>query len=110
MLVRNDEARAVGKLESYHEALALVQYFRARGVTVVTASQKITADFPELEYAQGFSLIAGLRIIPLSTSGSDFLIVFRKQQLREIHWAGNPQERFELVGGENAEPNASFRR
>jgi light-regulated signal transduction histidine kinase (bacteriophytochrome) len=110
MLVMNNEARAVGKLESCHEALALVQYFRARGIASVTVSPNITADFPDLEYAPGFSLIAGLLVIPLSACGSDFLIVFRKEQLREIHWAGNPQERFKLVSGENSEPNASFQR
>jgi hypothetical protein len=47
MLVMNDEARAVGKLGSYHEALALVQYFRVRGVTSIVASQKIIVDFPD---------------------------------------------------------------
>ncbi|KAE9366127.1 hypothetical protein N431DRAFT_549109 [Stipitochalara longipes BDJ] len=110
MLVMNAEARVVGKLESYHEALALVQYFQARGVTSVIASQKIIADFPDLKYAPGFSTIAGLLVIPLSSSGRDFLIVFRKEQLMEIHWAGNTQERFELVGGGNLEPSASFQR
>lgn len=77
ILVVNDEARAIGKLGSYHEALALVQYFRTRGVTSIIASQKIAADFPDLKY--DFSVIAGLLAVPLSSSGSDFMIVFRKQ-------------------------------
>jgi light-regulated signal transduction histidine kinase (bacteriophytochrome) len=110
MLVLNDEARAVGKLESYQEALALVRYFLARGATSVIASQKIKADFPDLEFEAGFSTLAGLLVIPLSSSGRDFLIVFRKEQLMEIHWAGNTKERFELIGGANSEPNASFQR
>jgi light-regulated signal transduction histidine kinase (bacteriophytochrome) len=109
-LVMDEEARPVGRLESYQEALILVQYFRARGVTSVIASQKITADFPDLIYTKGFSYIAGLLAIPLSASGSDFLILFRREQLMEIHWAGNTQERFELFGNQNAEPAASFQR
>jgi light-regulated signal transduction histidine kinase (bacteriophytochrome) len=110
LLVMDDEARAVGKLESYQEALVLVQYFRVRGVTSLVASQKITADFPDLAYTPGFSYIAGLLAIPLSASGSDFVIFFRKEQLMEIHWAGNTQERFELIGRQNTEPAASFQR
>lgn len=110
MLVINDEARAVGKLGSYQEALALVQYFRAQGVTSIVASQKIKVDSPDLKYGSGFSAIAGLLAIPLSGSGKDFLLVFRKEQLMEIHWAGNTQERFELIGEANAEPNTSFQR
>ncbi|TID19422.1 sensor histidine kinase/response regulator [Venturia nashicola] len=110
LLVMDDEARAVGKLASYQEALVLVQYLRARGVTSVMASQKITHDFPDLMYAPGFNNIAGLLAIPLSRSGSDFLVLFRKEQLMEIHWAGNTQERFELLGMENIEPAASFQR
>jgi light-regulated signal transduction histidine kinase (bacteriophytochrome) len=110
MLVMNDQVRAVGRLESYQEALVLVKYFRTRGVTSVIASQKINADFPDLLYPPGFTLIAGLLVVPLSNSGSDFLVVFRKEQLMEIHWAGNTEERFELIGGGNAEPNASFHR
>lgn len=106
----DDEARAVGKLASYQEALVLVQYLRARGVTSVMASQKITHDFPDLIYAPGFSNIAGLIAIPLSRSGSDFLVFFRKEQLMEMHWAGNTQERLELLGTENVEPTASFQR
>lgn len=110
MLVVNGEARAVGKLESYQEALALMQYFQARGVTRIIASQKISADFPDLNYRPGFSTIAGLLAIPLSSSERDFLVVFRKEQLMEIHWAGNTKERFQLIGGANTEPNASFQR
>ncbi|KAE9982671.1 hypothetical protein BLS_005594 [Venturia inaequalis] len=110
LLVMDDEARAVGKLASYQEALVLMQYLRARGVTSVMASQKITHDFPDLVYAPGFSNIAGLIAIPLSRSGSDFLVFFRKEQLMEIHWAGNTQDRFELLGMEHVEPAASFQR
>lgn len=110
LLVMDDEARAVGKLESYQEALVLVRYLRVRGVTSVIASEKITHDFPDLVYEPGFKKIAGLIAIPLSKSGSDFLVFFRNEQLMEIHWAGNTQERFELLGLENVEPAASFQR
>jgi hypothetical protein len=109
MLVLSDEARPVGKLESYQEALALIQYFRTVGVSSVIASHKISADFPDLSYAPGFSLVAGVLFIPLSRSGSDFLILFRKEQLMEIHWAGNGEERCESIGPGNAESNSFHR-
>jgi light-regulated signal transduction histidine kinase (bacteriophytochrome) len=84
MLVMNDQVRAVGKLESYQEALALVKYLRVIGVTSIIAFQKIIADFPDLRYLPEFTVIADLFAIPLSKSGSDFLMVFRNEQLMEI--------------------------
>lgn len=28
--------------------------------------------------------------VPLSSEGKDFIVFFRKGQLRDVHWAGNP--------------------
>jgi signal transduction histidine kinase len=49
-------------------------------------------------------------VIPLSLGGGDFLVFFRKGQLREIRWAGNPYEKITRAGSEYLEPRTSFRR
>ncbi|KAJ5999542.1 hypothetical protein N7451_007352 [Penicillium sp. IBT 35674x] len=57
----------------------------------------------------GLSAISGLLYVPLSTGGSDFIVFFRKGQLTEIKWAGNPYEiakRKETAG--YLEPRESF--
>ena len=67
-------------------------------------------DFPDLRYPPGFQLIAGLLLVPLSVGGTDFIVFFRKGQLREVRWAGNPYEKFIKEGTEGyLEPRKSFK-
>ncbi|KUJ15051.1 uncharacterized protein LY89DRAFT_620335 [Mollisia scopiformis] len=110
LLTLNGETRAIGPLEVYQEALAILQYFRSRKPTKVISSQKIATDFPDLNYEPGFKVLAGVLVIPLSDSGADFLTLFRKGQLLEIFWAGNEQEQFQYIGGEIPEPTAGLLR
>ncbi|KAL8866998.1 MAG: hypothetical protein Q9174_005946 [Haloplaca sp. 1 TL-2023] len=73
-------------------------------------SVDIRLDFPDLRYPPGFSCIAGLLLVPLSVGGSDFIVFFRKGQLREVKWAGNPYEKFVKEGTEGyLEPRKSFK-
>jgi light-regulated signal transduction histidine kinase (bacteriophytochrome) len=110
LLSIQDEARAIGRLDPYREALAILAHLQHRRFTSVVASQNINEDFPEIKYLPGIKIIAGLLIIPLSLGGGDFLVFFRKGQLREIRWAGNPYEKIARAGSEYLEPRTSFRR
>lgn len=110
LLSIHDEARAIGKLEPYREALAILAYLQRRRFTTAYASQSINTDFPDIKYAPGINTIAGLLVVPLSISGKDFLVFFRKGQLREIRWAGNPYEKIKRDGSEYLEPRRSFKR
>lgn len=110
LLTIKNEARAIGKLGSYKEAVALLQFIRTKRFTKIIASQKVKEDLPDLMYAPGFSTIAGFMVIPLSIGGGDFMVLFRKGQLKEVHWAGNPNEKIVHPGTSYLEPRASFRR
>lgn len=80
-----------------------------RLINSVIASHDIIKDFPDLHYPPGLKTISGLLCVPLSTGGSDFIVFFRKGQLTEIKWAGNPYEiskRKETAG--YLEPRDSF--
>ena len=104
------ETKILGKLEQTQEALALLEYLRLRSITSVTNSIDINIDFPDLRYPPGFSAIAGLLLVPLSMAGSDFIVFFRKGQVREVKWAGNPYEKFVKEGTEGyLEPRKSFK-
>lgn len=83
-----DEARAIGRLDPYREALAILAYLQTRGPTSVRASQNILADFPDINYEPGIHTIAGLLFLPLGSGGLDFIVFFRKGQVKEVKWAG----------------------
>lgn len=104
------ETKILGNLEQSQEALAMLEYLRLRKLTSVLTSQDIRIDFPDLRYEPGFSVIAGLLLVPLSVGGADFIVFFRKGQLREVKWAGNPYEKFIKQGTEGyLEPRKSFK-
>lgn len=110
LLSIRDETKILGHIENTQEVLAMLEYLRMRTITSVTTSQDIKLDFPDLRYGPGFSEIAGLLIVPLSTSGQDFIVFFRHGQLKEVKWAGNPYEKFIKEGTEGyLEPRKSFR-
>ena len=104
------ETKILGNLEQSQEALAMLEYLRLRKMTSVLTSQDIRIDFPDLRYEPGFSVIAGLLLVPLSVGGADLIVFFRKGQLREVKWAGNPYEKFIKQGTEGyLEPRKSFK-
>lgn len=110
LLSIRDETKILGELEQSQEALAMLEYLRMRKVSSVTTSQDVSFDFPDLRYPPGFQHIAGMLVVPLSTSGNDFIVFFRKGQLKEVKWAGNPYEKFVKEGTEGyLEPRKSFK-
>ncbi|KAL5437076.1 hypothetical protein PMIN05_006422 [Paraphaeosphaeria minitans] len=110
LLSIRDETKILGQLDKSQEALALLEYFRMRKISSVMSSTDVSQDFPDLRYPPGFQIIAGMLIVPLSAGGTDFIVFFRKGQLREVKWAGNPYEKFIKAGTEGyLEPRKSFK-
>lgn len=110
LLSIRDETKILGPLEIPQEALALLEYLRMRKISSVLTSTDISQDFPDLRYPPGFQIIAGMLIVPLSVAGNDFIVFFRKGQLKEVKWAGNPYEKFIKEGTEGyLEPRKSFK-
>ncbi|KAI8628418.1 hsp90-like protein [Xylariaceae sp. FL1651] len=110
MLSIHGETKILGKIEQSQEALALLEYLRLRSFTSVLTTQDIRQDFPDLRYPPGFCVIAGLLYVPLSVGGHDFIVFFRRGQIREVKWAGNPYEKVIKEGTSNfLEPRSSFK-
>lgn len=104
------ETKIMGKLEQTQEALAMLEYLRMRKVTSVITSQDVRESFPDLIYKPGFVVISGLLLVPLSVSGSDFIVFFRRGGVREVKWAGNPYEKLIKQGTTGyLEPRTSFK-
>jgi light-regulated signal transduction histidine kinase (bacteriophytochrome)/CheY-like chemotaxis protein len=105
-----DETKVLGQLENSQEALAMLEYLRMKKIQSVMTSMDIVQDFPDLRYPPGFHVVAGMLIVPLSVNGVDFIVFFRKGQLKEVKWAGNPYEKFIKEGTEGyLEPRKSFK-
>ncbi|KAF1829516.1 hypothetical protein BDW02DRAFT_145812 [Decorospora gaudefroyi] len=110
LLSIRDETKILGTLDSSQEALAMLEYLRMRKIQSVMTSTDIVTDFPDLRYPPGFHVVAGMLIVPLSVDGEDFIVFFRKGQLKEVKWAGNPYEKFIKEGTEGyLEPRKSFK-
>ena len=110
LLSIHGETKIMGKLEATQEALAMIEYLRVRSFTSVLTSTDIREDFTDLRYPPGFKALAGLLLVPLSASGTDFIVFFRKGVLKEVKWAGNPYEKYIKEGTEGyLEPRKSFK-
>lgn len=109
MLSIKGETKIMGKVEHSQEALAMLEYLRLRRHTSVMTTQDVKTDFPDLRYPPGFHHIAGLLYVPLSVGGHDFIVFYRKGQIREVKWAGNPYEKIIQEGTRDyLEPRKSF--
>lgn len=105
-----DETKILGKLDHSQEVLALLEYLRMRQINAVLSSHDVSNDFPDLNYPPGFKHIAGLLYVPLSAGGRDFIVFFRRGQLTEVKWAGNPYEKESKKGTPGyLEPRKSFK-
>ncbi|KAL5371579.1 hypothetical protein DPSP01_014171 [Paraphaeosphaeria sporulosa] len=110
LLSIRDETKTLGQVESSQEALALLEYLRMREISSVLTSTDIIRDFPDFRYPPGLQIIAGMLVVPISVGGSDFIVFFRKSQLKEVKWAGNPYENIIKEGTEGYfEPRKSFK-
>lgn len=110
MLSIKGETKIMGKIEQSQEALAMLEYLKLRKFTSVLTTQDIKVDFPDLRYSPGFKVIAGLLYVPLSVGGNDFIVLFRRGQVRDVKWAGNPYEKIIQEGTRDyLQPRKSFK-
>ena len=74
--------------------------------STMRVSHAIARDFPDLRLAvRGPGVIAGLLYVPLFTGTGDFVAFLRKEQPREVRWAGRPCRPRDDV----AEPRRTFK-
>jgi light-regulated signal transduction histidine kinase (bacteriophytochrome) len=103
-LVVNGEAKTIGTMASYNESIVLLHYLRFRQSPNIMSTDCIRKEFRALEHK--FEVIAGALLIPLSLTNLDFIVFFRKDQAKMVHWAGNPSHKKEKLG--SLEPRRSF--
>jgi light-regulated signal transduction histidine kinase (bacteriophytochrome) len=76
--VINDTKTLMGTTIASQEGFALMEYLRARKLTVNLMSTDLTVDFPDLHYKPGLRHVKGILFIPLSPDGEDFVVFFQE--------------------------------
>ena len=110
LLAIDGEVRAIGKLDPYMEALAVLNFVNHSQFGEITMSDHMAADYPTEETLASLEILAGMLVVPLSKDRSDFIVFIRKGQVKDVHWAGNPNEKSMTSGHEsNLEPRSSFK-
>lgn len=111
LLAIDGEVRAIGKLDPYVEALAVLNFVNHQQFEDITMSENIAADFPQAGFLASTEVLAGMLVVPLSKDRSDFIVFLRRGQVKDLHWAGNPNEKDNQPGLEShLEPRSSFKR
>lgn len=106
-----NKIRAIGRMEPFQEANVILNYLQSCRIDKIISSTNINADFPNINCPSGINVLAGLLIIPLNFGKeNDFLVFFRKTQVKNINWAGNPHEKVFKSSHEYLEPRMSFQR
>lgn len=76
------QTKILGRPPDSQEALALLEYLRAKELDTVLWSTDILSDFEDLDYSPGFRYLSSLIYIPLSANGQDFITLFREETAR----------------------------
>ena len=96
-----------GVTPNREQFVELARFLNTAGASTVWSSDRIASVFPAAE-AWG-DKAAGVLALPVSRSPRDYIVLFRKEQLREVHWAGNPEKAIELgPNGARLTPRKSF--
>jgi len=86
--IRNT-AHAFGSLDRPQDALVVLTYLRLKTVTSVLTSTNIKVDFVDLRCPFELRSLGGVLVVPLSNQAKDFVVFFRKRQLKESEPTGD---------------------
>src|SRR5262249_20817208 len=98
---------ARGSTPDQAQFVELARFLNTAGASTVWSTDTITRTFePAEEWADK---AAGLLALPVSRTPRDYIVLFRREQLREVNWAGNPEKNIELgPNGPRLTPRKSF--
>jgi light-regulated signal transduction histidine kinase (bacteriophytochrome) len=98
---------AHGQTPDQAQFTALARFLNTAGASTVWANEALSAVYPPAD--EWLDKAAGLLALPVSRSPRDYIVLFRKEQVRELKWAGNPEKTVELgPNGARLTPRKSF--
>ncbi|GGC39952.1 signal transduction histidine kinase [Novosphingobium marinum] len=85
----------------------LARFLNTAGASTVWASDNLQSIYPDA--ARFADDAAGLLAIPVSRTPRDYIVLFRKEHVHSVSWAGNPEKSVELgPNGDRLTPRKSF--
>ncbi|VWX54896.1 HWE histidine kinase domain-containing protein [Novosphingobium sp. 9U] len=96
-----------GETPTEAEFAGLARFLNTAGARMVWSSENLSQVY---EPAKAFAeRAAGILALPVSRTPRDYMVLFRKEQLKEVFWAGNPEKKIELgPNGPRLTPRKSF--
>ncbi|WP_423140800.1 HWE histidine kinase domain-containing protein [Parablastomonas sp. CN1-191] len=96
-----------GEVPTRERFIELARFLNTTGTSTVWATDKLSATFaPAADYTDCCS---GILALPVSRNPRDYIVLFRKEWLHEVNWAGNPQKPAEFgPHGMRLHPRKSF--
>lgn len=89
----------IGKTPQLSEIKNLVNWLDRHHKNIIFSTDSLSKHYPE---AKTFKDVAsGLLAVSISESSIKYILWFRPEVLQTVHWAGNPEEAFEVVEIEN---------
>ncbi|MDP3521685.1 MAG: GAF domain-containing protein [Hydrogenophaga sp.] len=106
VLFYDGEIMTAGDVPSTPELRALHTWAQARLSDGLLSCNSIARAEPTLNSLT--ALASGVLAVPLSSTGADMLVWFRKEQLQTITWAGDPQKPMVASNPLELSPRSSF--
>jgi light-regulated signal transduction histidine kinase (bacteriophytochrome)/CheY-like chemotaxis protein len=96
-----------GSTPTQEQFEGLARFLNTAGASTIWCTENLGVVY---EPAKTFTECAsGLLALPVSRTPRDYIVLFREEHLREIHWAGNPEKTIELgPNGPRLTPRKSF--
>ncbi|HEX5660484.1 MAG TPA: ATP-binding protein [Polyangiales bacterium] len=105
-LVHAGKVSCFGTTPSVREVEALTSWLRERASSDTFATEHLAADHTPLA---GAGDTAGLLAVPLEPTGGSWMLWFRHEVTRTVHWAGDPNKQLSIEHGEpRLTPRGSF--
>ncbi len=101
------EYQTIGAAPTREEFEPLARFLNTAASSTVWATDKLSTVFPPaVAYVDRCS---GLLALPVSRVPRDYIVLFRREHVHEVNWAGNPEKAAEIVDGDSRiHPRKSF--
>ncbi len=105
-LLFDGEVQTTGDVPSTPDLRALFAFLDSQGSNPIFACSSMAKLEPKL--AALTPVAAGVLAVRFGTASGEYLVWFRKEQLQDITWGGDPRKAFSLDGATQLTPRASF--
>ena len=107
VISRNGRFRSVGDTPAPDELEELLLWLHTRGLKRVYSTDHLGREYDRAsEFEKRGS---GMLVIPINHFKDEYLIIFRREQVRVINWGGDPEERIQFEKDERTyHPRNSF--